>query len=76
MPGADFEDDDETTAASRVVSGSLEVITFGGLEGTLRYFIDGETADGNPVRVDFNGPMTNPGVIPSLEEPSTCISGN
>jgi hypothetical protein len=71
--GAELTDDQETTAASKLATGTVNLVTFGGLDGNLRVVIDGETTEGNTVHVEFHGPMTNPGAIPLLESPSTCV---
>lgn len=71
--GADLEDDEETRAASRLVSGTLEVFEKGEIDAPFRARITAETAAGNSVVAEFNGPMSAPLTVPTLEGPSTCI---
>jgi hypothetical protein len=71
--GADLEDDAETLAASRLVSGTLSIFDKGRTDDPLYVKLEGTTAAGNDVTVEFNGPMSAPLTIPTLESPSTCI---
>lgn len=72
-PGANLENDEETTAASFIVSGSVEFYDFNGFDGQLAFYLDGVTDEGNAVQIEYNGPSSNPGVVPVLEGPSTCV---
>ncbi len=71
-PGALLDDDDETTAASRLTSGTLAVERLAG-DGSMSITIDGRTSGDRPVRVAFGGPVSEPAVVPPLEEPATCV---
>lgn len=71
-PGAVLNSDEETTAAARLVSGTLTVTRWAGLEG-IGLTLDAETAGGLPVQIDFSGPASSPGAVPTLEDPSSCV---
>jgi hypothetical protein len=71
-PGAVFNDDAETTAATRLTSGELTVVNWAGLD-FIGLTIDGTTAEGRAVSISFAGPVDQPGVVPTLESPSTCV---
>ena len=73
VPGAELTDDTETTAASRFVSGDLTVTEFGRFDDNLAFVFEGETAQGRSAKIEFHGPMTSPGVVPTLEGPNTCV---
>jgi hypothetical protein len=71
--GADLSDDEETHAASRLVSGTLSIFEKGRPDEPLYVKLVGRTAAGRDVTVEFNGPMSAPLTIPPLESPSTCV---
>lgn len=71
-PGAVLNDDEETTAATRLVSGKLAVTHWAGLEG-IGLTIEGTTQGGRQVSLRFLGPASSPGAVPVLEGPSTCV---
>jgi hypothetical protein len=71
-PGAVFNDDAETTAATRLTSGELAIVNWAGLD-FIGLTIAGTTAEGRSVDVSFAGPVDQPGVVPTLEGPSTCV---
>ncbi len=70
--GANFADDVETTAVSRLESGEVEVVRFRALEAA-DIAIRGTTDEGNAVGTPFRGPMTIPNVVPPLEAADTCV---
>lgn len=72
VAGADLASDDETTAASRLTSGTLRVTEFTNFDAPLALFINGETSTGNTVRIDFNGP-TDSTSVSTLEAPTSCV---
>lgn len=75
VPGANLEDDSETTAASRFASGELTVTEFGGVDDKFAFILDGATTHGQEARIEYHGPMSTPGVVPTLEGPNTCVDG-
>lgn len=74
VPGAVFNDDEETTAASAVVQGTVRVLRWAGLSG-LGLELEGVTAGGHDVTLSFSGPASSPQSIPTLESPQTCVAG-
>lgn len=70
--GANFSDDEETTAVSKLETGEVEVVRFRALEAA-DIAIRGTTTAGNAVDIRFRGPMTIPNVVPPLEAPDTCV---
>lgn len=70
--GANFNDDEETTAVSKLETGEVEVVRFRALE-EADIAIRGTTTAGNSVDIRFRGPMTIPNVVPPLEAPDTCV---
>jgi hypothetical protein len=71
-PGADLGDAEESTAATTLTSGTVGVFRWAG-EDFLGLEIEGTTAEGRAVSLRFTGPMSTPGVVPTLEGPSTCV---
>ena len=71
-PGALLDDDAETKAASRLASGRLSVERLAD-DGAMTIVVDGTTSGDHPVRIVFGGPVSQPGVVPPLEGPSTCV---
>ncbi len=74
-PGAVLNDDEETTAATRLVSGKVSVTRWAALEG-VGLTLEGETAGGRQLTLDFSGPASSPGAVPTLEGPSTCVESS
>lgn len=71
-PGAVLNSDEETTAATMLTGGKLTVTRWAGLEG-IGLTLNGQTAGGREVLIDFSGPASSPGVVPTLEGPLTCV---
>lgn len=70
---ANLEDDGETTAASLLVDGTIEVNGIGEFDAPVSLTIDGTTSDGNAVHVEMDGPtsaVANPG---PLDVARTCV---
>lgn len=74
-PGAVLNDDEETTAATRIVGGKLAITHWAGLMG-LSLTIEGTTQGGREISIDFSGPASSPGEVPMLEGPSTCVDAH
>jgi hypothetical protein len=70
--GAVLNDDAETTAAARLTSGEVVIGRWAGLDH-IGLTVDGQTAQGRTISVAFDGPLSQPGVVPTLEGPSTCV---
>ncbi|MFZ9889402.1 MAG: hypothetical protein ACO3JL_18055 [Myxococcota bacterium] len=73
VPGAVFNDDAETTAASAIVQGNVRVTRWAGLNG-FGLELDGKTAGGHDVSISFSGPASSPLSIATLESPQTCVA--
>jgi hypothetical protein len=71
---ADLGDAAETTAASRLVEGSVAVLSIGSFDQPLTLTIDGTTADGNAVHLEMNGPTTPVPNPPTLDVARTCVA--
>lgn len=74
-PGAVLNDDEETTAATRLASGKLAITRWAGLAG-LALRLEGTTAAGREITLEFSGPASSPGAVPTLEGPSTCVDAH
>lgn len=70
-PGARIESDDETLAATRLESGTFRVDRWAGLTA-IGVTIDGVTAEGRQVTIQFQGPTLS-GDVALLEAPGTCV---
>jgi hypothetical protein len=71
---ADLADDEETTAASRLVSGTVDIVSLGSFEDPVSLRIAGQTAGGVDVAIDVQGstaPVPNPG---PLDVARTCVA--
>jgi hypothetical protein len=73
VPGANLEDDAETTVAARYASGELRVTEFGKVDENLSFAIEGTSVNGRDSTIEFHGPMSSPGAVPTLEGPNTCV---
>lgn len=69
--GADFENDTETTAVSRLVSGTLRVDRWAEYNA-IGFQLDGVTSQGREVSITFLGPTYSGSVVP-LSPPDTCL---
>jgi hypothetical protein len=70
---ADLADDVETTAAARLVDGSVTVLGIGNFDDPLALRIEGTTAIGNSVTVEFSGPTSPVPTPPPLDVARTCV---
>lgn len=74
--GVDFADRKETSAAVRLVSGSVDVVRLDPSEdGSIALAIHATTADGNTVDIEFDGATSFPSVIVPIDPPDTCVAG-
>lgn len=71
VPGANFANDEETRAVSRLVSGTMRVERWADLAG-IGLRIEGVTSQGRSVDIVFSGPTSSSSVLP-LEPPATCV---
>ena len=71
VPGADFDNDTETQAVSRLVSGTLRVDRWADYSA-LGFHLEGATSQGRQVVIDFLGPTYSGSVLP-LSPPDTCL---
>lgn len=69
--GADFENDTETKAVSRVVSGVLRVDRWADYNA-IGFELEGRTSQGRQIRINFLGPTYSGNVVP-LSPPETCL---
>lgn len=74
--GVDFADRKETSAAVRLVSGSVDVVRFDpNVDGSIALTIRATTADGNTVDIEFDGAASFPAVVVPIDPPDTCVAG-
>lgn len=64
----------ETTAAARVVEGTIEIFSLNGFDEPLSMRLTGTVEGGEPIEVTFLGAMTVPAVVPPPDGPSTCVA--
>ena len=69
--GADFNNDTETKAVSRLVSGTLRVDRWADYNA-IGFHLEGETSQSRRVTIDFLGPTYSGSVVP-LSPPDTCL---
>lgn len=71
---ADLANDDETSAASRLASGTVEIVSLGSFDDPVSLRIAGKTVGGVDVAIDVQGdtaPVPNPG---PLDVARTCVA--
>lgn len=71
---ADLADDEETTAAARLVAGEVEIISLGSFDDPVSLRINGTTVGGRSVAMEVQGPtapVPNPG---GLDVARTCVA--
>lgn len=73
---ADLADDVETTAASRLADGSVEVLHIGSFDDPLSLRLTGTTANGNAVTAEFSGPTSPVPNPPPLDVARTCVGAD
>ncbi|MBI1947133.1 MAG: hypothetical protein HYS27_15665 [Deltaproteobacteria bacterium] len=73
---ADLADDVETTAASRLMDGSVEVLHIGSFDDPLSLRITGTTGNGNAVTAEFAGPTSPVPNPPPLDVARTCVAAD
>lgn len=73
---ADLASDDETTAASLLLDGSVTVQGIGSFEDPIAVTVDGTTGDGNSVRIEGSGPTAPQPNPPPFDQARTCVSGD
>ena len=71
---ADLVDDEETAAASRFGRGAITVTSLGRFDGPMGLVVEGATAEGQPLTVEFQGPMSSVNTIPTLDAPRSCVA--
>lgn len=71
--GADLTNDAETTAASRLVSGTVNVLSIASFDKPVILTVDGKTGAGNDVHLELNGPTSPAPQAPPLDKARTCV---
>lgn len=73
---ADLADDVETTAASRLMDGTVTVLQLGSFDDPLSLRVEGSTANGNAVTAEFSGPTSPVPTPPPLDVARTCVAAD
>ena len=73
---ADLSDDAETTAAARLMDGSVSVLHIGSFDDPLSLRVEGSTANGNAVTAEFSGPTSPVPTPPPLDVARTCVAAD
>lgn len=71
---ADLENDGETTAASRLVSGEIDVVSLGSFDDPVSLRIAGKTVGGNDVVIEAQGPTAPQPTPGPLDVARTCVA--
>lgn len=70
---ADLGEDAETTAAARLMDGSVSVLHIGSFDDPLSLRVEGSTANGNAITAEFSGPTSPVPTPPPLDVARTCV---
>ncbi len=73
---ADLADDTETTAATRLMDGEVEVLHIGSFDDPVSLRVTGTTATGNAVSAEFSGPTSPAPNPPPLDVARTCVAAD
>lgn len=73
---AELSDDAETTAAARLMDGSVSVLHIGSFDDPLSLQVTGTTATGNAVDAAFAGPTSPAPNPPPLDVARTCVDAD
>ena len=73
---ADLADDVETTAASRLMDGTVTVLGIGSFDDPLSLRVEGTTGEGNAFTAEFSGPTSPVPNPPPLDVARTCVAAD